>query len=87
MNPAQVTALLHSILVTRAEMSPSMAREGAKIYRRLPVPHQAEWGSLGLPDALLTEPAGALAKWLKELAQEEADLAKLDHDYPEGGAA
>lgn len=28
-----------------------------------------------------------LAKWLKELAQEEADLAKLDHDYPEGGAA
>lgn len=28
-----------------------------------------------------------LAKWLKELAQEEADLAKLNHDYPEGGAA
>lgn len=56
----QVAALLHSILVTRAEMPASLARDGGKIYRRLPVPQQAEWMALGLPDALLTEPAGAL---------------------------
>lgn len=60
MNPQQVAALLHSIKATRAEMPEGVAREGAKIYRRLPVPHQAEWSSLGLPEALLTEPAGAL---------------------------
>lgn len=60
MNPAQVAALLHSIKATRAEMPAGVARFGANIYRRLPVTHQAEWISLGLPGGLLTEPMGAI---------------------------
>lgn len=67
----QVAALLHSILVTRAEMPPSLARDGGKIYRRLPVPHQAEWMELGLPDALLTEPAGAIRAAVVEAANKK----------------
>lgn len=63
----QVAALLHSIKATRAEM-PSLARDGGKIYRRLPVPQQAEWMALGLPDALLTEPAGAIRAAVVEAA-------------------
>ncbi len=60
MNPAQVTALLHSINATRGDMPESLARNGVNIYRRLPVPHQAEWSDLGLSEALLTEPMGAI---------------------------
>lgn len=58
MNPPQIAALLHSIVATRGDMPESLARNGCNIYRRLPVPHQAEWHSLGLSTALLTEPAG-----------------------------
>lgn len=64
----QVAALLRSILATRAEMPASLARDGGKIYRRLPVPQQAEWMALGLPDAMLTEPAGALRVAVVEAA-------------------
>lgn len=73
MNPQQVAALLHSIKATRAEMPAGVAREGAKIYRRLPLPQQAEWMALGLPDALLTEPAGAIRAAVVAAANRKED--------------
>lgn len=71
MSRQQCDALLYSILATRAEMPPSLARDGGKIYRRLPVPHQAELVALGLPDALLTEPAGAIRAAIAKAANKK----------------